>query len=149
MSVYFYAPTTTYSDPCEQTPVDPPIGPSVDDLIQALRDIPNITSTEPVAATFGGLPATYLEMTSDDTLPCPPAQFYIWDGNWTQGEGQIVRTWVLEVNGSRIVASALRVRRWARGLVLFLFLLYCTSCGQTWIRHGASSASTPSAPSAT
>ena len=108
MSVYFYAPRTTYSDPCQQAPVSPPIGPTVDDLVQALREIPNISTTEPVATTLGGLPATYLEMTSDDTLPCPPAQFYIWDGNWTQGEGQIVRTWVLEVNGSRIVASALR-----------------------------------------
>jgi hypothetical protein len=108
MSVYFYAPTTTYQDPCREVPVDPPIGPTVDDLVQALREIPNITTTEPVASTLGGLPATYLEMTTDGTLPCSPSQFYIWDGNLTQGAGQIVRTWVLEVNGSRIVASALR-----------------------------------------
>lgn len=108
MSVYFYAPRTTYSDPCQQTPASPPIGPNVDDLVQALRDVPNVSTTEPVAATFGGLPATYLEMTTDDTLPCAAEDFYIWDGNWTQGAGQIVRTWVLEVDGSRLVASALR-----------------------------------------
>jgi hypothetical protein len=108
MSVYFYAPTTTYSDPCAEVPVDPAIGPTVDDLVQALREIPNITTTEPVNTTFGGLPATYLEMTSDDTLPCSEEEFWIWDGNNTQGLGQIVRTWVLEVDGSRIVASALR-----------------------------------------
>jgi hypothetical protein len=108
MSVYFYAPTTTYQDPCNEVPVDPPLGPSVDDLVQALREIPNMTTTDPVASTLGGLPATYLEMTTDVTLPCAPNQFYIWDGNWTQGQGQIVRTWVLEVNGTRIVASALR-----------------------------------------
>ena len=108
MSVYFFAPTTTYQDPCNEVPVDPPLGPTVDDLVQALRAIPNITTTEPVASTFGDLPATYLEMTSDETLPCSPSLFYIWDGNYTQGAGQVVRTWVLEVNGSRIVASALR-----------------------------------------
>ena len=71
-------------------------------------EIPNISTTEPTSATLGGLPATYLEMTTDDTLPCAPNEFYIWDGNYTQGPGQIVRTWVLEVNGSRVVASALR-----------------------------------------
>ena len=37
MSVYFYAPTTTYSDPCRQVPVDPPVGPTVEDLVEALR----------------------------------------------------------------------------------------------------------------
>jgi hypothetical protein len=108
MSVYFYAPATTYSDPCTKVPVDPPIGPTVDDLVQALGEVPNISTTEPVATTMGDLPATYLEMTSDDTLPCAPEDFYIWDGNWTQGPGQIVRTWVLEVDGSRLVVSALR-----------------------------------------
>lgn len=108
MSVYFYVPTTTYADPCNEVPVSPPVGPTVDDFVQSLREIPNISTTEPTSATLGGLPATYLEMTTDDTLPCAPNEFYIWDGNWTQGPGQIVRTWVLEVNGSRVVASALR-----------------------------------------
>ena len=89
-------------------PVDPPVGPTVDDLVQALREIPNISTTEPVASTIGGVPATYLEMTHDETLPCQAYQFYIWDGNLTQGAGQIVRTWVLEVDGSRLVVSALR-----------------------------------------
>ena len=108
MSVYFYLPSTTFSDPCDLVAVDPPVGPTVDDLVQALREIPNISTTEPVASTIAGVPATYLEMTHDDTLPCQADQFYIWDRNWTQGPGQIVRTWVLEVDGSRLVVSALR-----------------------------------------
>ena len=108
MSVYFYLPATTFSDPCGLVAVDPPVGPTVDDLVQALREIPNISTTEPVASTIAGVPATYLEMTHDDTLPCEADQFYIWDRNWTQGPGQIVRTWVLEVDGSRLVVSALR-----------------------------------------
>ena len=108
MSVYFYLPGTTYSDPCGPVAVDPPVGPTVDDLVQALREIPNISTTEPVASTIGGRSATYLEMTHDDTLPCQADQFYIWDGNLAQGPGQIVRTWVLEVDGSRLVVSALR-----------------------------------------
>jgi hypothetical protein len=107
-SVYFYAPTTTYSDPCAHALVDPPVGPSVDDFVQALREIPNMTTTEPAETTLGGLPATYLEMTSDDALPCSPNEFWIWDGNTAQGPGQVVRTWVLELDGRRIVASALR-----------------------------------------
>ena len=47
MSVYFYVPTTTYADPCNEVPVSPPVGPTVDDFVQSLREIPNITTTEP------------------------------------------------------------------------------------------------------
>ena len=48
--------TTTYPDPCNEVPVDPPVGPTVDDLVQALREIPNISTTEPVASTLRRTP---------------------------------------------------------------------------------------------
>lgn len=107
MSVYFEAPRTTYPDPCQQVDPAEPVGTTVDDFVQALREIPHITTTEPEQTTFAGRPATYLVMTTDDSLPCSPSSFYIWDGNYTQGLGQVVRTWVLDVNGTRVVASAL------------------------------------------
>ena len=87
--------------------MSPPVGPTVDDLVQALREVPNHTTTDPVSTTLGGLPATYLEMTADDTLPCAADAFYIWDGIHLQGVGEISRIWVLDVDGSRIVAGAL------------------------------------------
>ena len=107
MSVYFYAPRTTYPDPCQEVDPTQPVGPSVDDFVQALREIPHITTTDPEQTTFAGLPATYLVMTTDDSLPCAPSQFYIWDGNYTQGVGQVVRVWVLDVDGTRVAVSAL------------------------------------------
>ena len=44
-------------------------------------------------------------MTTDDILPCPTQAFYVYDGIYVQGPGQIARTWVLEVDGSRIMAD--------------------------------------------
>ena len=61
MSVYFYLPSTTFSDPCDLVAVDPPVGPTVDDLVQALREVPNISTTEPVASTIGGVPQPILK----------------------------------------------------------------------------------------
>lgn len=113
MSVYFYAVGNTYADPCAHVLLSPAVGPTVEDLVVALGQLPNETATAPADDTIGGLPARYLEITADDPLPCAPNQFFIWDGpqgeqNWAQGGGQIVRTWVLEVNGTRITVSALR-----------------------------------------
>ena len=92
--------------------LSPAVGPTVEDLIVAFGELPNETATAPVDDPIGGLPARYVEITADDPLPCAPNQFYIWADpqgglNWAQGNGQIVRTWVLEVNGTRITVSAL------------------------------------------
>jgi hypothetical protein len=100
MSVSLHAVANTFADPCGQEPHDPVIGPTVDDLVEVLGQIPNTTSTKPVDATLGGLPARYIEMTSDDPLPCSPSRFFVWETptgglNGAQGEGQIVRAWIV------------------------------------------------------
>jgi hypothetical protein len=112
MSVYFYEVDNTYTDACAHKLRNPVVGPTVEDLVQALGELPNTTATEPVDATLAGYPARYLVLTSDDSLPCAPSEFYFWQDpgggqNWAQSPGQVVRTWVFEVDGTRIVASAL------------------------------------------
>ncbi len=111
MFVWFGTIANTYADPCGHLLRTPEVGPTVDDLIAAFADIPNLTSTEPVQTTLGGRPATHIELTVDDELPCPANSFYLAADEqgiyfFVDGPGQVVRTWVLDLDGTRVVAWA-------------------------------------------
>jgi hypothetical protein len=118
LSVSFEAITNTFSDPCGHVLRTPVIGSSTTDLVNALVELPNHTATQPAEDSIGGLPATYLELTADDPLPCAPDQFFMWTddptgeqpgtGLFAQGHGQIFRMWVLEVGGERVTVFAMR-----------------------------------------
>jgi hypothetical protein len=54
---------------------------------------------------------TYIELTADDELPCPANSFYLTADEqgiyfFIDGPGQVIRTWVLDLDGTRVVASA-------------------------------------------
>jgi hypothetical protein len=111
MFITFGTFTNTYADPCGHVLRTPQVGPTVDDLIAAFAEVPNLTSTEPVQTTLGGRPATYVELTLDDELPCAPDSFYLAVNDqglyyFVDGPGQVIRTWVLDVDGTRAVAWA-------------------------------------------
>lgn len=108
----FLTYANTYADPCGHVLRTPAAGPTVDDLVAALAETPNMTSTKPVQTTLGGRPATYLELTADAELPCEGNSFYLLvDGQgyyfFIDGPSQVIRTWVLDVDGTRVVAMAL------------------------------------------
>lgn len=111
MFIFFGTFANTYADPCGHVLRTPEVGPTVDDLIEAFAETPHLTSTEPVETTLGGRPATYIELTLDDELPCPPNSFYLAADElglyyFVDGPGQVIRTWVLDVDGTRVVAWA-------------------------------------------
>jgi len=111
MFVWFGTFANTYSDPCGHVLRTPEVGPAVEDLITAFGETANLTSTEPVQTTLGGRPATYIELTVDDELPCAANSFYLAadeHGYYTfiDGPGQVIRTWVLDVDGTRVVVWA-------------------------------------------
>jgi hypothetical protein len=115
MFVAFLTAANTFVDPCGRALRSPEVGPTVDDLVAALAETPNMTSTEPIQTTLGGRTATYIELTADDELPCPADAFYLFamgagavqPSFYLDGPRQIVRTWVLDVDGTRVVALAL------------------------------------------
>jgi len=111
MFISFGTTDNTYADPCGHVLRTPKVGPAVEDLIAAFAEIPNLTSTEPVQTTLGGRPATYIELTMDDELPCAANSFYLTGDeqgfySFIDGPGQVIRTWVLDVDGTRVVAWA-------------------------------------------
>jgi hypothetical protein len=105
-AVAFWTVDRTYADPCGDLNAEVPIGPSVDDLVAVLSDIPHTTASTPIQTSIGGVPATKLQLFLSRELPCPPARFHLWEGRYAQGPAERDNVWVLEVDGERLLILA-------------------------------------------
>jgi hypothetical protein len=100
-------------NPCHETGRHDP-GPSVDDLVTALRQqrLTKVTRQEPV--TVGGHDGTYLEITAPDIdySRCQEGQLWYWEtpsngARHHEGPaGAIERVWIVDVDGQRVVFNA-------------------------------------------
>jgi hypothetical protein len=93
-----------YTDPCNwsTTVIEPPVGPTVDDLANALAAQQMRGDATPVDVTIDGYSGKYLDMTvpSDiDFSTCDQAEFRSWEGRSHQGPGQVDRVYILDVDG--------------------------------------------------
>ena len=110
LSFYFVTVDAIYSDPCDGEGELVPVGPSADDLVNALLEQPVVVADEPVDTTLGGLPAKRIDLTVPDDLEgcrmdphlqiwySPPADKYfvlLSDGT--------ASVYVLDVDGERQV----------------------------------------------
>ena len=101
----------TFKDPCAHVQRTPKVGPTVEALAAALREIPNATATAPVQTTIAGHVATYVEIAIPGSLPCAPNKFYLWQDSpsgdwWVQGLNETARVWILNVGGKRVAFLA-------------------------------------------
>jgi hypothetical protein len=97
-----------YSDPCAwlTNVVEPPIGPTVDDLATALAAQAMRGDALPTDTTVDGYQGKYLELsvpTDIDFADCDLGEFRSWEGRFHQGPGQIDRLYILDVEGQREV----------------------------------------------
>ncbi len=105
-----------YADPCHPAAgeLEPPIGPSVDDLVAALSNDPAFQVSPPVDVTAGAFRGKEIELTAvGSESDCPEA--IPWRGGEDAGglgPGETVRVQILDVDGVRIVARTIEpVRR--------------------------------------
>ena len=106
----FWDVDNVYVDPCDPTAgeVEPPVGPSVDDLVAALLNLPGLQATAPVDVTVGAFHGKEIELTTLDVGDCPGVTaFSAGEGTNPQYvnplEGESFRVQVLDVDGVRIV----------------------------------------------
>ena len=65
------------------TLLDPPVGPTVDDLVTAWANVPELNATEPVDIKVNGYHGKQIEFTvPDDPVDCAfdPCRFGVWYG---------------------------------------------------------------------
>ncbi len=113
MAIAVWLVSNIYGEGCqwEGTLADPPIGPTVDDLADALAGLTDREVTGPVDVRIGGYPGRELEMTIPDLpdfLACDEGQFRSWTdpfGSWRfhQGPLEHSRILILDVDGTRLV----------------------------------------------
>jgi hypothetical protein len=105
-----------YRDPCDWQghPLDPPVGPTVDDLAAALVAQDGPGAPAPTDVTVGGYAGKKVELSipeSVDTHACDsgdygrwsPAANPSWYGPFTYGRGQHDTVYILDVDGTRQV----------------------------------------------
>ena len=103
--------TKVYSDPCDwaTSTIQPQVGPTVDDLANALAAQAMRGDAIPTSVTIDGYEGKYLEMSVPldvDFASCDGGEFRSWWGRFHQGPGQIDRVYILDVDGVRQVLIA-------------------------------------------
>lgn len=109
-----------YADGCKWGLVDPPPGPTVDDLASAWTNVTELAATAPIDVTVDGFNGKQFELTVPDYEPnecrgISPGQFGLYQlpsetgvapGYWAMGPNHHLQMWVLDVDGTRLVIGA-------------------------------------------
>jgi hypothetical protein len=91
--------------------IDPPVGPTVDELATAFGTVWGTGATAPVDVVLDGFTGKHMVLTVPtdvDFADCDQEHFQAWMDNvggyrWYQGPGQIEEVWILDVDGDRIL----------------------------------------------
>ena len=112
-SINLSLPDNFYLDPCDTNAGlwDPPLGPTVDDFVTALANVPGYTTTDPVDADLFGFHGKYMEETGPASVAaCGDGFSHAWQTKDNETaeylmDGQHNRLWVLDVDGVRLLVS--------------------------------------------
>jgi len=111
----FWTVSNVYTDACQwrDSLPDPPVGPTVHDLLVALTTQVGHPSGDRVSYQVDGYDARELKMTvprKTDMASCSSGEFHSWQSpvgdRYHQGPGQIDQLFVLDVDGTRLVIDA-------------------------------------------
>jgi hypothetical protein len=104
----FWNVDNVFVDPCDAPAgeLEPAIGPSVDDLVGALTNLPEFQVTVPVDVTVGDFQGKEIELTALDPGHCPDVIAFSWGDGFTDVPvGATLRLQILDVDGVRIVMT--------------------------------------------
>lgn len=94
------------ADPCADTGLNPPVGPSVDDLVQAISGLRRFQATAPIDVMVDGHPGKEFTVRAPSAPSC---SLYTWmgpDRTNGVGAGEANRLRVVEVDGVRVLIAA-------------------------------------------
>ncbi len=114
VGVLFDVVANIYTDSCPSVLVDPPVGPTVDDLASAWANLPGFDATAASDITVDGFHGKQIEFTVPDynSEDCAYGDFKLLNAvgggdYWAQGPNQHHKLWILDVNGTRLVIVAM------------------------------------------
>ena len=103
-----------YADPCHALsgPMDPPVGPSVEDLVTALTSMVGFESTTPTDVIVDGYAGKRFELSTTIDPAAASCDDKVWLSLWEPASGgetgavpgpTTMQFWVLDVDGTRLV----------------------------------------------
>ena len=96
-----------YSDPCHGStgPPDVLVGPTVDELVEALTAQTAYETSSPADVRLGGYAGKRMDLQlPTDVASCDLGEFYPWSGSiYAQGPDNRWRLWILDIEGDRLV----------------------------------------------
>ena len=100
-------------DPCDTTKGrwDPPLGPTVDDFVEAMADVPGYRTSTPTDIEWLGYPGKSLEETGPASVAeCTDGFAHAWETQYNETaeylvDGQHNRLWVVDIDGTRVVVT--------------------------------------------
>ena len=109
MSLHFLRGGWLFTDPCLKVDTLPDIevGPTADDLADALAAHPLLDVTPPVDVTLGGFSGKYLDLKVPSDISACTAEYYPWaPAFYAQGPNHRWHIWSLDVDGVRVVIQS-------------------------------------------
>jgi hypothetical protein len=88
-----------------ESTTDPPLGPSIDDLVTFLVGLPFIDMSKNTDVTLDGYRGTYLEYTKTAGYECGDGAG-AWPTNSRRAVDEYNQVWILDVDGVRLVIDA-------------------------------------------
>jgi DNA-binding SARP family transcriptional activator/basic membrane lipoprotein Med (substrate-binding protein (PBP1-ABC) superfamily) len=115
-AVNFTTVANVFADPCQSLPMQPPVGPTVDDLAAALAGMPGVDATTPSPITVDGFAGKEIEFTIPDYSSderCDGKGYNLWQEGggggftlWSHGPNEHHQAWILDVDGTRVMIDA-------------------------------------------
>ncbi len=107
--VTFQRGANLYSEPCGNTPPpDIPVGPTVDDFVDALVVHPKLDVSTPTDVAIDGFRGKYLDLQVPADITACLKKYWPWEpGFFAQGPSQRWHLWVLDVDGVRVLINAM------------------------------------------
>lgn len=110
MNIRFGSVSTMYVDPLDASKgsLDPPVGPTVDDLVDAISRHPDWPTSAPADVIVDGYAGKVIRLTLPTDIELPDQGFLFWNdegagGRWAFEPGQIIDFYIIDVDGERLV----------------------------------------------
>jgi hypothetical protein len=104
-SVAFHSPDNVFADACnpDAGQHEPPIGPTVDDLVAALQGMRGVTASAPIEETLSGYAGKRVDLIADPAAGCDENALWDFAGFRVPGPGSHDQLQILDVDGTRLV----------------------------------------------
>ncbi|MFL5770795.1 MAG: hypothetical protein ACJ765_12025 [Chloroflexota bacterium] len=94
------------ADPCEETLLDPPVGPTVDELVDAISSLKGFHATPPIEVVVDGYPGRQFEVGAPAAPSCDLKTWATSDRVNGVGPGETNVLRVVDLDGARVLIAA-------------------------------------------